>query len=39
LKIYQNNIFYFFLNFIFDISKSKQSKIIKKIKNKNKKIF
>jgi len=30
LKIHQNNIYFLFLKFIFDINKSKQSKNIKK---------
>ena len=30
LKIYQNNIFFYFLKFIFDITTLKQSKNIKK---------
>jgi hypothetical protein len=30
LEIHQNNIFFYFLNFIFDITTSKRSKIIKK---------
>jgi len=42
LKIYRNNIFFYFLKFIFDISTLKYSKNTKKLilsKEKNKKIL